>query len=126
MKKIFTVLFFLGIITTGFAQSNRYPDNRNSRDVVLGQDRNVYNDNGRYDQNRYDQRERMIQQINREFEFKMMQLQRNRYLRSGEKRRQIRMLEMQRDQQIREVNARFSNTWNNNRRDDDWNRNKRY
>src|SRR4051794_32189943 len=106
MKKLFAVLFSIGMVSTVFAQSNRHIDYpSNSRDVVLGQNnRNIYNDN-RYDNYSFSDRERetRIAQVNREFDFRIQAVQRDRYLRNAEKKRQVRSLEIERAEQIRLV-----------------------
>jgi hypothetical protein len=122
MKKIFTLVFSLGIISISFAQSGHtnYPDSRDSRNVVLGQPHQVYNDQD-HTMNSFGQRDRMIQQVNQQFDYKIRQVQQNRYLRNGEKKRQIRSLEQQRAQQIQQVNSRYTNYTSNRRHDDDRN-----
>jgi hypothetical protein len=121
MKRILIVLFMLGAFTSVFAQSGR----GSSRDVVLGQPNHsgVYsndnrNDNNRYGNNRYgsngnmSERERdyQIQRINREYDARIWEVKRDRYLRNGERNRQIRFLEKQRREEIQQINERFSDS----------------
>jgi hypothetical protein len=125
MKKIFTLVFFLGIISISFAQSGNgnYPDNRDSRRVILGQPTNqgqVYNDQGR-SMNSTGQRERMIQQINQRFDYKIRQVQLDRSLKNGQKKREIRSLEQQRAEKLQQVNTRFTNNSSNRNYDEDRN-----
>lgn len=109
MKRILTVLFLLGTVTSVFAQSGR----NSSRDVVLGQENRggVYNDGryGGYGDGVFSARERdmMIQRINREYDSRIWAVKRDRYMRNGEKNRQIRFLERERREEIRRVNDRF-------------------
>lgn len=100
MKKMLTLLFALGAITTAFAQY----DHRDHREVVVG--RPVYNDDRRFI---FSARERdeQIRQINWRFDNQIADVARDRFLRGGERRRQIRFLEEQRREQIRLVNLRF-------------------
>lgn len=114
MKKIFTLAFAFGIMTVTFAQS-RHSDNRyDSKTVVVTTTHNSYNGRGDFDR----QKAEMIAKINREFDMKIMQVSRNRYLRSWEKKRQINFLGQQRSEQIKEINARFA-SFRGNRFDDD-------
>lgn len=104
------MLLVLGVVSVSFAQQGRFPSKGNSRDVVLGQG----NRGGGYDHNRYGtysftERERnaQIQRIRFEYQSRIRDVQRNRFLRAGEKRRQIDRLEMQRNREIRMVNERY-------------------
>jgi hypothetical protein len=111
MKKVFAVLLILGAATSGFAQ---YSNRDRSRDIILGQGNNktIYNNNNRYDNNSTWERDRQIQSINREYDVRIQQVKWDRYLKNSAKRRQIRSLEAERDQKIRWVNERFY-TYNN-------------
>ncbi|MFL5740604.1 MAG: hypothetical protein ACJ75B_10335 [Flavisolibacter sp.] len=119
MKKIFTLLFSLGIISVSFAQSGHYGSRQESRDVVLGRpsdnhnapvygNRNsqVYGNNTGWDNRGKASR---IEQIRREYDMRIQSVQRDRFLRNGEKRREIRQLENQRDNEIRSI----ENSWSN-------------
>lgn len=111
MKKIFTLVFSLGVITAAFAQSGR----RESRDVILGQDQNrtVYGNDGRnidHNNGNFSTRERdeQISSVQREYNRKIQTVKRDHYLRSGEKRRQIHFLENERDARIRNIWQRYN------------------
>ncbi|RYZ60516.1 MAG: hypothetical protein EOO14_07245 [Chitinophagaceae bacterium] len=137
MKKILTLLFAVGAITLTQAQSSRsYPNDRNTtRDVILGDrnegnkgnDRNNRND--RYD-NRYEnnnryaysfsarERDKQVDRINKEYDKKIRQVERDRRLRSSEKSYKLRQLEGERREEIRQVWDRFqsrNNAHNDNR-----------
>jgi len=122
MKKILAVVFSLGLLSTAFAQGSHQRD----RDITYGKPTNpVYNDNkyGRND-GYFSAREKdaQISRINREFDYKIMAIKRNRYMRNAEKNREIRQLERERAQEIRELNQRFSRQnsgWKNGRNDRD-------
>lgn len=111
MKKIFALILSLGAMTAVFAQ--RGHDRDGARDVILGQNRTVYdNDYGRGRGNNdgyFNERERQeqIQRISREYNWKIESVRRDRYLRNGERKRQIRLLERERDAKIRYINDRF-------------------
>jgi len=107
MKKIFTLLFALGTITTVFAQYDRH----SSREVIVG--RTVYND--RYFSAR--DRDEQIRQINWRFDNQIASIEHNRYLRGGDRRRQLRLLEAQRKEEIRLVNLRYEQARRQERRD---------
>ena len=108
MKKIFALVIALGAMTAVFAQ--RGYDNDESRDVILGQpNRGVYNNDRGYNNRRYDgrERDRQIQRIRREYNWRIESVRHDRYLRKGERKRQIRSLENERDARIREVMTRY-------------------
>ena len=121
MKRILTLLFAIGAITVAQAQNSRsYPDDRSGRDVILG-DRNDRNDryDGRYENNsRYTysfsakERDRQIDRIDREYDKRIRQVERDRYIRSYEKSSQIRRLEEQKRQEIAQVWQRFRSSNN--------------
>ena len=111
MKKIITLVFALGALTSVFAQSGRYDNRDEARDVIVGRpyDRgyNGYDQhNGNYGYNSRE-KDRQIEQVYMEFNRRMEAVQRDRFLRGYERQREIRQLEAQRDQRIREINYRF-------------------
>lgn len=123
MKKMITLSIALIAVTSVFAQyPNSYPNSTERRDVILGggNNREVYNNSGsRYDAYNFSAKERdsEIQRINREFEYRMRDVQRDRWMRSSEKSYQTRLLEQQRRQQLKAVKDRFQNSrnrYNNN------------
>ncbi|MDP4286016.1 MAG: hypothetical protein Q8891_16505 [Bacteroidota bacterium] len=117
MKKIFTLLFFVGTAIASFAQNNHRHNNndRNSKndqyDVALNNQRYRYNNNRNfYDHKNYfpaREREYKIDQINRSFDYKINAIRNNRYMRRHEKKVAIRNAENERARQIQIVNARF-------------------
>lgn len=114
MKKLFLFILAAGALTTSFAQSRH--DRDESRDVVLGP-RDNHNDYGsddrRYDRtNSYNNRSALdarINDIKRNYNARIWDVQNNRWLRNGEKRHQVRALEAQRDDEIRRVVAHYNN-----------------
>ena len=127
MKKILTLLFAVGAVAVAQAQySHSYPDGRNNdRAVILGQrnDRPYGNSNYGYS---FSERERdqQIDRINREYDKRIRQVQRDRWMRTNEKQYQIRRLEEQRRQEIRQVWERFRSS--NNRYNDGRYNNRRW
>jgi hypothetical protein len=118
MKKIFTLVFALGAATAIFAQGGH--GRNESRDVILGQqNRTVYN-NPRSNNDYYSiqDRDAQIQRINREYDWRIQSIERDRYLRKAEKKRQIRALQNERDARIIEIRRSYDNRAyrNNNRR----------
>ena len=113
MKKLISLLLCSAVICSAFAQRN-YHDKR-------------YNDYPVYQNNnyKYNERARLIQRINDEYNFRISQVNYNRSLRHGQKKRAIKMLEKQRAFEISQVNTRYNNYgYNNTSRD--YNRNDRY
>jgi hypothetical protein len=124
MKKILTLLLALGALTAVQAQNSRsYPDDRYGRDVILGDRSNTNDRNDRYDgryenNSRYNyslsanERDRQIDRINRDFDKRIRQVERDRYIRSYEKSSQIRRLEDQRRGEVAQVWQRFRSSNN--------------
>ena len=122
MKKFITLLFAVGAFATSFAQHNHHQNNddwsyrpENKRDDQYansshgnrnydGDDRGHYNSENRYSQK---EREFRIEQINRDFDFKVRAIKSDPYLRRREKRAAIRNAEIERSRQIQFVNERF-------------------
>jgi hypothetical protein len=98
MKKVFALVFALGAMTAVFAQGG-YDHRNESRDVILGQNRTVYDNDRDYDHDRrynhdrdynngyYGARDRdaRIDRIRREYDWRIQSIQADRYLRRGEK-----------------------------------------
>ena len=136
MKRILTLLIAVGAITVAQAQSSRsYPDGRYGRDVILGSqngnngtyDRNdrTYENNSRYSYSfSAKERDKQIDRIGRDFDKRIRQVERDRYIRSYEKNQQIRRLEDQRRQEIAQVWERFRSS-NNMHADNRYQRNNR-
>ena len=137
MKKIFTLLFSVGVLSVAaFAQ----PGSRDNRDKPTYDQRttqpnsqrdiNGYS-NGRDD--RYDNDDRyskvngyfvssmemQIAKINRKYDLQVQRVKNDRFMKRMEKTRMIRSLETQRQQEIRMLYARSGNkTWKADRRYD--------
>lgn len=126
MKKIFTLALALGTLSSVFAQSNRY-DRRDDRWDGYSKVDNNRNDRD-YRNNDYtltkSERDKLVKQINKDYDNQIKAVKKSRSLKSYEKDRQIRMLEAQRDQKIRETNARYADR--NNRRYNDQAYNRRW
>ena len=129
MKRILTLLIALGAIASVQAQSRdgRYEN----RDVILGDQNNrTYDNNRSYENNsRYGgynfsarERDQQIDRINRGYDQRIRQVQRDRWMRTYEKRNQVQRLEDQRRNEIRQVWERFRNS-RNQYRDNDYRRN---
>lgn len=134
MKEMFILLFCLGTVATVSAQydprmeetkriilgekKSQYPSG-DPRDVVLGDDRRVYDDS----RNRYpnypsgSSRDAQVNQVHRAYDAKIHSIRNNRYLSEAEKQRTIRQLEQDRDRSIRQINNRYDN--DRKRYDDD-------
>lgn len=133
MKKILTLLIAVGAISVTQAQSSRsYPgDGRyETRDVILGGQHDRYDRHDRsYGNNsRYTysfsarERDRELDKIDREYDRRIRQVQRDRYLRSYERSSQIRRLQEQKRYELAQVWDRFRSS-NNRHRDNSFQRN---
>jgi len=111
MKKLISLLFCSVVICSAFAQRNDHDKRYN--------DYQVYQNSN----NRYNERARVIQRINYEYNFRINQVSNNWTLSRGQKRRAIKTLEKQRAFEIRQANARFNDYGYNNRSKDSYNRN---
>ncbi|HVE60848.1 MAG TPA: DUF1542 domain-containing protein [Chitinophagaceae bacterium] len=90
----------------------------NERDIILGDDRRVYDERGtRYPNSTREQR---IYEINREYDAKVQSIRNNHYLSSAEKQRMIRQLNNDRARQIQEINNRYGDRRYENRRGKDY------
>jgi hypothetical protein len=108
MKKIFLLVFTFAIAGTLLAQG--YPDRRESRRVILGENRPVYG-NGNYGNYPYStgsQSDREIARINREYDQKINKVNHRLFVSRAKKRREIRKLEKERDRKIRKIDRRSS------------------
>lgn len=87
--------------------NGRYDNNDHRGNGRYGNNRTVYQNN------RYSiaQRDRMIQRINREYDFKIQQVSHNNYMSRREKRRAIKSLEAQKREQIRRVYSEYNNRY---------------
>ncbi len=134
MKKIFTLLFAVGMFAAAQAQpgnrDNRQHDQRNNQqtdqrndDDRYDNERNVvvnhnpydnnddsYRNDDRYGNSRFANERKMkmqIARINQEFDYKIQRVRTNYYMSRWEKQRLIHSLEDQRQQDIRMVYAKF-------------------
>jgi len=127
MKKIFTLLFVVGMFTMAQAQpgsrDNRQTDQRNigqndQRDfnggfengkvfieanISFGKD-DRYNDRVSMER----KRDKEIARINQEYDYRIQRVKRNFFMNWNEKQRQVRFLEQQRQQEIKMVYLKFN------------------
>ena len=113
MKKIFTLLFFTGIVATSFAQ---YDHGQNDRNYNYAYNQRDHSDRGNF--NPAKQRDFQIEKINRDFDYQVQAIQNDRYMRRHEKRIAIRNAEIERSRQLQLVDSQFSNFKNDHYRDD--------
>jgi hypothetical protein len=118
MKRVFTLLVALGLLTAADAQRGV-----NTTRGRVGVNVSISGNNG-YQQSRF-AADRMLREqvfrINQNYDHKIRQVKFSRYMRNSEKIRKIRKLEQQRQ---REINRAYTNArYNDNRYD---NRNRRY
>ncbi|MEO6316446.1 MAG: hypothetical protein ABIU63_05460 [Chitinophagaceae bacterium] len=88
MKKIFTLLFAVGMVTIASAQSGRFEHGKQAAG---------YASNTKV----------TLHQINREYDYKIAAVRMDRHLRSWEKAKQIQFLQKQRDAAIRNMQFNF-------------------
>ena len=90
MKKIFTFLFAVGIVSIASAQSRGFDNHKPDYGYTMS--------NNRFD----------VQKINREYDFKIAAVKMNRHLSRREKASQIRFLESQRSAEIARAQYGFN------------------
>ena len=142
MKKMFTLLFAVGIFAMAQAQpgtrENRQTDRRDvpqtdqrdnrsddqwDKDDRFDDDRDAVNNRDGYGKPGRNEgimsptraRDMQIARVNRMFDFKIQQVRNSYYMSRWEKQRQIRFLQEQRQREIRKVYVKFSRQ---NRNDD--------
>ncbi len=139
MKKIITLCFAIGAVTAVFAQTSEQEkarrvilsggndrgtdrDTRNSRDVIIGGDRRVYDEQstnypypGNYPSS--GSRESQIDQVNRDYDAKIRSIRNNNQLSGAEKERIIRDLNNDRTRVIRDINRRYESGRYEDRKD---------
>ena len=128
MKKIFTLLFAVGMLAAAQAQpgnrDNRQPDRRDNAPIDRQDDGRFDNDksfiainvsfdnddrfgNSRFSNER--KRDMEIAKINREYDYRIQRVKNNYFMSRWEKQRRISFLQEQRQQEIRMVYAKFNN-----------------
>ncbi len=119
MKKMITLLLAAGFFATSFAQGHREQDSRYSNgQYAINSNNDYYNGNDRknYDKKNASlmrERDYQIEKINREFTYKIMSVQNNRYMKNRQKKMAIRDLENQRARQIQMVVSRYNSSYKN-------------
>jgi hypothetical protein len=136
MKKIITLLVLFGAYTAVSAQTTedakrvilgqkkgtQTSPSGDSKDVIFGGDRRVYDENG----NRYPttgSNGSQIDQVNREYDRKIYSIRNNPDLSTAEKERIIRQLEAERARKIKAINRQYDDRRDDRRYDDDDDRN---
>lgn len=120
MKKMFTLLLSIGIVSASFAQRNGDRNSYNGDQYAMTSNSNYGHHDDRYSNGRnysYEQQRSFeIQQIMQNYSRQVMMIDNNRFMRNHQKRVAIRDAKFQRDQQIAQVNAKY------NRFRQDWGR----
>ncbi len=112
MKKIFTLLFSMALLSTAFAQYGPKDDQgRNNRDVYAD---NHHRGQGGYGSYYFTARERDMQiaQINREYNYRIRSVKNHFFMGWYQKKRQINYLENKRNSEINAVYAKFNDRRN--------------
>ncbi len=122
MKKIFTLLLSAGIFSASFAQSNhqRNQYDRNDQYTTASNGRYDNHNDRRYDNIRNDsyrnQQALEIQKVTRNYNYQVMSIENNRFMRNHQKKVAIRNARRERDRQIERINANY------NRMNQNWGR----
>jgi len=131
MKKVFTLFFVLGFFSTAFAQERRYDNKDKNHDYTYNNPNprgSGYDDRGGYknpnNQNFFSairQRDEEIRRINFDFDRRVADVQRDRFLRASQVNRQVSKLEKERRKQLEQVYKKYDNS-RNKYSDKDFNR----
>ncbi len=122
MKKIITFLLSACIFTSSYAQRNHGHNDKYDRNDQYasashrGYDNDDYDRNDRYNNrnNSYaNQRQIQIERINREYNYKVLSIQHNRYMNNRQKRLAIRDVKKERNYQIQMINRHMNGYANN-------------
>jgi len=112
MKKIFTLLLFVGAFTTSFAQKA----NSKGGQYVMHRSGNDYKKFDNHRDNIYTfsakEKDQQIAEINSNFNFKIKTIKKNPFIGSSKKKGMIKKLKIEKAQQIQAVNAKFSSRYN--------------
>ena len=121
MKKIFTLLLAVGLISMAQAQPGAGKNSRNDRrhnQSTVEKDYDKRYGDGRDNDRRYNgimspvrQRDLAIARVNREYDWKIQKVRNNVYKSRSKKRRQIRFLNDQRQREISRIHYEFSKEW---------------
>ena len=119
MKKIFTLMLAVGMISVASAQQTKQIIRSGNQERSGIQVKGADYGRGMADYNSYSltfkQKEAEISRINKSYNQKIAIIQRSRSARTAAMGRKVRQLEIQRDQEIRAVEARYDQTRNNSR-----------
>lgn len=113
MKKFITLLLSMGIFTVSFAQGNYHKNWGDQDDQYARASNGRYdNDGHHYDHNRnysyQNQSAFEIQKINQDYNYQVMSIENNPYMRNHQRRVALRNAERERDHRIQQVNARYA------------------
>ena len=116
MKKIIALLLSCAFFATSFAQGNtqknRHKTSRDDHYATTSQKRYEQRDDRWGNRDRHyspgQRKANQIQQLNREYQYKMMAVQNNRYMNKRQKKHAIRDLQQEKTRKIRMINARYN------------------
>jgi hypothetical protein len=116
MKKIIALLVSSAIFASSFAQGNsqknRHNNSRDDRYSTTYQKPYDQRDDSWHKQDRQyssgQQKANQIQRLNREYQYKMMAVENNRYMNKRQKKLAIRDLQREKIDKIRMINARYN------------------
>jgi hypothetical protein len=112
MKKIFTLLFFVGAFATSFAQkghdkNDQYAVNKSNSDY-----RKFDNHRDKIYTFSAKEKNQEIARINQQFTFKIKSIKNNPFISRSKKKDLIKKMKLEKAQQIEAVNAKFNSKYN--------------
>ena len=116
MKKIFTLLFSVGVFATSFAQTGHQNNDKRNDQHVTAKSNDEYKKFDNHRDNIYNfsakERDMQIAKINNDFNFKIKSIKGNHHLKRSQKKMWIQKIQSEKDQQIQAVNAKYNSKYN--------------
>ncbi len=116
MKKIFTLLFSVGVFTTSFAQTGHQKNDKKNDEYVTTKSNADFKKFDGHRDNIYTfsakEKDLQIAKINSKFNSKVKSIISNRRIKKSEKRVLIQKAQKEKEQQIEAVNAKFNSKYN--------------
>ncbi len=110
MKKIFTLLFFVGAFATSFAQkgydrNDQYAENKSKDNFKKYGNHNIYFFSAK-------EKDQQIDKIRQDFNYKIKTIKNSPFIGRSKKKDVIKKLKIEKAMQIQAVNAKFSSKYN--------------
>lgn len=121
MKKIITLLLSVGLFTATYAQGHKSYSGKSDRNTPNSYGRNNNNiHNGKVYRTNSFQKHKQVEKIDREFKYKVMAIQQNRYMTNRQKRLSIRDVKNERNYKRQMLNNNPNGYANSNYRRNQW------